>query len=77
MSEPGDPARLMSAQDLFPGRLVEVWGLGGFFFRARVEECVPHLEVVWVLESALGQRRLVPVHQCRRPASEDPVAPGG
>lgn len=77
MSESGDPARLMSAQDLVPGRPLEVRDEGGCSFRAQVEECAPHLEVVWVLEAGLGQRSLVPVHQCRHPAPDVPVTPRG
>lgn len=77
MSESGDPGRRLSAQELFPGRLVEVRDREGFSFRAQVEECAPHLQVVWVRESGLGQRRLVPVTQCRHPASGIPVTPGG
>lgn len=77
MSESGDPGRLLSAQELFPGRLVEVRDPEGFSFRARVEECAPHLEVVWVRESGLGHRRLVPVHQCRHPAPGIPVTSCG
>lgn len=65
MSDPMLPAPMLSAVDLVPGQLVEIWDQETFQFRAHVEECAAHLEVVWVRESGMGHRRLVAVTQCQ------------